>query len=358
MRSEESRIIGWDLGGAHLKAACLDAKERVIGVAQLPCPLWQGLPHLEQAIGEALLRLPGQSARHAVTMTGELVDLFANRREGVESLVTIFADKVSGNQTSIYAGEAGFVSIKQASALSEQIASANWMATASFLATRLSQALLVDIGSTTTDIVPIRQKVLARGRTDHERLAHEELVYTGVVRTSLMAVVERIPFDGEWIRPMAEHFATMADVYRLTGSLSDDADQMPSADGKGKSVAECARRLARMIGMDVESAPLSAWRHCAGYVAEVQLQRIQAACERVLSRRLLDDNAPIVGAGVGRFVAIEVARRLKLPYLDFATFILGDASTSNWSAHCAPAVAVAALLRIHAQQWTTPAVNS
>jgi probable H4MPT-linked C1 transfer pathway protein len=280
-----------------------------------------------------------------VTMTGELADLFANRREGVESLVETFCRSVAAEHTRFYAGEAGFIAPEQSHARCEQIASANWMATGAFLAPLVPEALLIDVGSTTTDIVPLKQTVLARGRNDRERLLHEELVYSGVVRTALMAVVERVPFEGEWLPVMAEQFATTADVYRLSGELPEDADQMPSADGKGKSLAESARRLARMLGCDVDAAPLGTWRRCAAYVAEAQLQRLSDACHRVLSRRLLPDHTPLIGAGVGRFLVVKLAHRMQRPYLDFASFIDSDDCAAGWSAHCAPSVAVAALLQ-------------
>src|ERR1700712_276428 len=76
--------IGWDLGGGHVKAA------RASGgpgrdVVQGPCALWRGTG----ALDEALAALPDwcrAPARHAVTMTGELTDCFADRSEGVHAL--------------------------------------------------------------------------------------------------------------------------------------------------------------------------------------------------------------------------------------------------------------------------------
>jgi len=338
--------IGWDLGGAHLKAARLDPHGRVMQVVQLPCPLWQGLIHLKLAIDNALQQLSTPCARHALTMTGELADLFDNRREGVRSLLESFSASVSAQQISIYAGAAGFATVDQHDAVWEQIASANWRASAEFLAGRLPAGLLVDVGSTTTDIVPFKQSVLACGRDDRERLVQEELLYAGVVRTSLMSIVDRLPFDGEWVPVMAEQFATTADVYRLTNELPEDADQMPSADGKGKSPLESARRLARMLGCDVHLAPFAAWQRCAEYIAEVQLARVFSACQRVLSRGILTDDAPLIGAGVGRFLVMKLAQRLQRPYLDFASCIDSSSdAAARWSACCAPAVAVAALLQ-------------
>jgi len=68
-------------------------------------------------------------------------------------------------------------------------------------------------------------KAQPRGYADSERLQYGELVYSGVVRTSLMALATTAPFAGEWVGIMAEHFATTADVYRITGELPAYADQ-------------------------------------------------------------------------------------------------------------------------------------
>src|SRR5262249_7310307 len=153
------------------------------------------------------------------------------------------------------------------------------------LAQALDAGVLIDIGSTTTDIVPISSgKVTALGYADEERLVLEELVYAGVTRTPVMAMADSVPFAGARQRLMADYFATSADVYRLTGELPEDADQHASADGRGKTRAESAARLARMVGRDVQGAAMADWRRLARYLAERQRQLLLDAIARVLSR--------------------------------------------------------------------------
>src|SRR3954453_7589698 len=77
--------LGWDVGGAHVKA-CLLEDGALRDIAQWPCPLWQGMEHLDAAVGQARARWAGAwqaGGRHAATMTGEMVDLFADREQGV-----------------------------------------------------------------------------------------------------------------------------------------------------------------------------------------------------------------------------------------------------------------------------------
>ncbi len=339
----EPVIAGWDLGGAHLKLAVAADDGTLCAVRQLPCALWQGLDRLDDALKEASRDL-SQVQRHAVTMTGELVDLFDTRRAGVEALVTKMVENFPSADLGIYGGAAGFLSPDRALQQTESVASANWLASTSLAARQLDQALFVDLGSTTADLVPVRDgRVQAIGRNDHERLARNELVYSGVTRTPVMAVARSVPFAGERQALMAELFATMADVHRITGRLPPGVDQYPAADGAGKSKEESTRRLARMLGRDLEDASPAAWRRLARHLAECQLQDLTSAAERVLSRDLIDDDAPLVGAGIGRFLLRDLASRLGRPYLDFADLVRGSAEARDWAACCAPASAVALL---------------
>ncbi len=336
--------VGWDLGGAHLKAALVDGAGRVCKAMQLPCPLWQGLQHLDSAVAQALEELNQPATLHALTMSGELADIFPNRNAGVTMLVEAMNGKLPQASLQVYAGRSGFVTPVQAKQLAGEVASANWLATAEFAAQRVRQALLIDIGSTTTDLVLLNSgKVHARGWNDHQRMACDELIYSGVVRTPVMAVAVRVPFAGEWQGLMAEQFATMADVYRLTGDLPEGADQLPAADGGGKTMQDSARRLARMLGRDLELAPLSSWQRLASYIAEQQLQCLHQACSRLFSLELAGEEAPLIGTGIGRFLVKTLAARYARPYLDFSGLVESSLNDRQWIDACAPAVAVALL---------------
>jgi probable H4MPT-linked C1 transfer pathway protein len=333
--------IGWDLGGAHLKAVRLADDGRIVGAVQRPCPLWQGMQHLDQALDEVSAAL-GQADIHAVTMTGELADIFADRREGVLSLVAAMQRHLPQTQLRIFAGDHGFIAPEQAAQHTDAIASANWLASAEYAARRCDNGLFLDIGSTTTDIVLFAQsRVHALGKSDAERLATEELVYTGAVRTPVMAVAQRVPFAGRWQRLAAEHFATMADVHRLTGNLDPEHDMASTADGAGKSAADSARRLARMVGRDLGDGSMEQWAELARFLAAAQVQDIRAAVERALSRGLLDTHAPFVGAGAGCFIACELAQQMQREYIDFSDLVDGSDQDREWAAVCAPAFAVA-----------------
>ena len=183
-------VIGWDIGGVHLKAARAD-DGRITKVAQYAAPLRAGTERLLQAFAQARAEMGGAD-RHVVTMTGELADTFASRRDGVERLAMLATQELGA--VSIYAGPAGWVHPEHAREHVAEIASANWHACAALIARKRDNALFIDLGSTTTDIIPIvDRKVAARGYTDWQRLAAGELVYTGLVRGFPMAIASRAP---------------------------------------------------------------------------------------------------------------------------------------------------------------------
>ncbi len=305
-------VIGWDIGGAHLKAARIESGEggggEVVAARQAPAPLWLGLARLETAIAEMRREL-GPAERHAVTMTGELADIFPDRGAGVREIAALITAALAPAPVMFYAGRAGFVAA--AAGHEGAIASANWHASASLAARAHPAALFADCGSTTTDLIPILAGgVAAHGATDGERLATGELVYTGLTRSFVMALAELVPFDGVWTPLAAEHFATSADLYRILGELDEANDQLPAADGREKTVAASIARLARMLGRDAGTASREAWRDLAAFLAEAQLRRIHDAALLVLSRCPLPAAAPVITAGVGEALMRRLAARL------------------------------------------------
>ena len=178
MRLPVSKTIGWDLGGVHVKAALVE-DGRVAAAAQVPCPLWQGVPALDQALA-ALPDWARGEAAHAVTMTGELTDCFADRRAGVAAL--------SGWAGHIPPGPCGSMPAAPASSPPARRARSpgTWPRPIGTPPRRSTgrfapEALLIDIGSTTADLIPIVGGLPATtGYSDAERLETGELVYTGM----------------------------------------------------------------------------------------------------------------------------------------------------------------------------------
>ncbi|MBD9363284.1 hydantoinase/oxoprolinase family protein [Methylomonas fluvii] len=340
------QIAGWDIGGAHVKLALLDASGQIVAVAQQACPLWKGVDYLHRTLTDLAGQFDSQQYRHAVTMTGELVDCFTSREQGVNAIVRAVCEQFNAEQVSVFAGLRGFLPAAHFQpADCMDIASANWLASLLWVAKRLPNALFVDIGSTTTDILLIENHQLkVQGFTDYQRLVSGELVYTGIVRTAVMAIAQDAEFNGQPMGLMAEHFATMADVYRLTGELNEAHDQCDTADGAEKSVLASARRLSRLTGYEFSDSDHALWLAFAGQLKTKQTQKISQACLKQLQRAATRSAITLVGAGVGRFLVRDIAADLGVEYLDFTDLLPSTAKTHVIdAADCAPAAAVAYL---------------
>jgi (4-(4-[2-(gamma-L-glutamylamino)ethyl]phenoxymethyl)furan-2-yl)methanamine synthase len=331
-----SVVIGWDIGGVHLKAVRAE-DGRIVKAAQYASPLRGGIARLREALAEAREEMGGAD-RNVITMTGELADTFNSRCDGVEELASLAAQEL-GN-VSIYAGPRGYVRPDEARRHSPEVASANWHAAATLIARRLGDAVFIDLGSTTTDVIPIAGgKVVARGYTDSQRLAVGELVYTGLVRGFVMATADRAPLRGLWTPLINENFASMADVHRILGTLPAGADLMATADGREKTVEASRARLARMVGCDASDADDATWLRLAQWFAEAQIRAIADATMLVMSACAA--STVMIAAGIGTTVIAELARRLQCACTGFDELLDVAPDARMGVRHCAPAAALA-----------------
>lgn len=242
-------VIGVDIGGANLKYATSSGRARSTAY-----PMWRQPEKLAATLAENLNEF-GKANQLAVTMTGELADCFVDRSQGVEHIVRHTcqaADQLGVEQVVFYGVDGRFRSADEAVLAVDMVAAANWHALASFVGQFVSpNSLLIDIGSTTTDIISVQNgQVATTSQTDFERLCEGSLVYVGCRRTPVCALVQELRFRGQVCRVMNELFATIDDARLLLGRTVENASEMDTADGKPRTIEFSIGRLARMIGLD------------------------------------------------------------------------------------------------------------
>lgn len=329
-------IAGYDVGGAHLKVARVE-DGRVTAAAEYPCALWNGLDQLDMALGSASA-LTRDADVHAVTMTGELCELFPSRHDGVITLTRHLNERL-GARAVFYRGLKGFGDAAAAQTDTSSVASANYLATVEIVARARPKSLLIDMGSTTTDIIACDRP---QGLSDAERLQTGELVYTGFTRTPVPSVTTRGVLAGQWQALARDCFATMADVRRVLGELPDDIAREGTTDGRGRSLEESLARLARGFGRDAEMRHLATWQVTAAHIRDEQLRSIYDGAIQVLSRPALQIES-VVAAGIGASAASAIANRLGLPSVSFGALVNADDASRTAVTRYAPAVAVALL---------------
>lgn len=304
-----SRVMALDIGGANLKAS--DGAEFV---RSRPFPLWRNPTQLAAELGALLADAPTFPSL-AVTMTGELADCFRTKQEGVativDAVVEAFPEHASAGEIRVFLTDGSFAMPEEAKLRWNAAAASNWLATAIFAAELFPgrAGVLIDIGSTTTDIIPFADGMpCGDGRTDSDRLTTGELVYTGVVRSPICAIVPRLPLHGRLCGVAQELFATTHDAYLLLEHLAEDPLDTSTADGRPATKEFALERLARMVCADRESFDLGDARQAALAVLEAQVRMISAAIDRVV-QRLGDEPELFVVCGQGEFLARETLKQ-------------------------------------------------
>jgi probable H4MPT-linked C1 transfer pathway protein len=246
-------------------------------------------------------------------------------------------DALGDRSLSVLTTTGELVSVGTARTRPWDVAAANWVATALAVADVHPDALLIDIGSTTADIVPIAAgRVAATGHNDLERLVAGELVYTGLLRTNLAAVAPRVPVRGGWCPVASESFAISADIHLVLGQLATAAYDCPTPDGRPATVEFARERIARLVCADVDQLAGEEIDAIAAFLHGEQMRQIEDAARRVQGP--LPPEAPVVAVGSGAFLGREVAARLA------RTVIEDLAPWATTGGELGPAAALAALL--------------
>jgi probable H4MPT-linked C1 transfer pathway protein len=287
-------ILALDVGGANLKAAHSRG-----GVRFQPFELWRNPAGLADALRDLIAPLPPFDLL-AVTMTGELCDCFETKRQGVNAILDAVAAAAGSVPVRVWQTDGTLVASAAARAEPLRTAAANWLALASYAGrfAPTGPGLVLDIGSTTTDIIPLLDgRPVPQGRTDFARLEARELVYTGARRTPLCALLGS--------RGAAEFFATTLDVYLVLGLVAEDSADRNSADGRPATLPNAHARLARMLCADAEGFTAAQARQLASELADLQTALICEALAAV-ALRLPGPPGTVMLAGSGEFLARRV----------------------------------------------------
>ncbi|TGC07035.1 hydantoinase/oxoprolinase family protein [Methanolobus halotolerans] len=290
------KIIGIDIGGANTKLASADGE--IIELHYIP--LWKDT-RLPEALEEIAEKHHPDGV--SVVMTGELADCFQDKEAGIkfiiESVDRAFDCDVRyiDSQGQFYDGSGDL----------RKLAAANWAASANLIGAETGDCIFVDMGSTTSDIIPIKDGKHVAGISDFSRLVRSELVYSGVLRTNLAYLLDSLDMVAGKCRVSSELFATTGDSYLVLDDIPEDIYTCETADGAGKSKTDAMRRLARVVCADLtEVSPDDIYR-ISEQVKEKQISVLGEAILQVAQRNELDR---IVSAGLGEFLIREAAKRL------------------------------------------------
>ncbi|MFX0062096.1 MAG: hydantoinase/oxoprolinase family protein [Candidatus Hermodarchaeota archaeon] len=313
-------VAGLDIGGANTKVAIctfdkISKNREMLESKSFFFPFWLKKDSFQEFLKETILPLFHNHDLHTitVTITAELSDCFATKFEGIEyictSLKQIFSQPIKVLTTS---GE--FLDPEVAISQWKAVSAANWFATAAIVAENHPNAIFMDIGSTTTDIIPlVSGQVNAKGKTDLERLISGELIYTGILRTNPVSIVHKVLYKGQWIRLSSELFACSGDIHVILDHLSSSEFVTETPDNRGTTKNECFARLARIVCADLNMIEEESLTEIARHIYQKQIDQIVDGLKQVIQEQDLSESSEVVLTGIGaRYLGEEAAKKLNM----------------------------------------------
>ncbi|MCW4005590.1 MAG: H4MPT-linked C1 transfer pathway protein [Candidatus Bathyarchaeota archaeon] len=312
------RVLGWDIGGANTKAAYIQTDNATVidcKIALEYFPFWKrDTTQLCSMLTQVKQKLCGTDPIDliTVTITAELSDAYTTKREGIHHILNCLQQVFPQTTIQILTTDASLRSVEQAKAHPVEVAAANWAATGWMIAQHIKNCVIVDIGSTSTSIIPVlNAEVAAKGKTDLEKLMNGELVYTGSLRTNVAAIVQSVPVKGGVARVSSELFAQSGDVHIVLGNIQSSEYTAETADAKPKTLPCSLARLARVVCADSDMLTKHEIQQIATYIYEQQIRQITQGLNQVYAQ--LPDNAktaiPTIVTGLGKdFLARKAAQ--------------------------------------------------
>ena len=334
------KIAGFDIGGANTDLAVIDFENGEIEDIEVDfayLPMWSNNDDLSQVLIELIENICPVSEIDAVgiSMTAELVDAYDTKKEGVLDVVKKCEETFSCPIA--YVGVDGMLSRKEIEKTPLKAAAANWVATAQIATLISDNCIFIDTGSTTTDIIPIKNgNECAIGKSDFDRSATGELVYTGTLRTNLASFLDKVELNGKEYRVASELFAQTADVYTVLDLISEDDYVCDTFDGESKSKRDCSKRIARVVCADLEMLSQDDIVEMSKFIHQKQIEQIADGLKQVHEAQDLD---LIVTTGLGKDILDKPAAEL----LGLEVKSMGDILTDEQCV-VAPAVGTAVMM--------------
>ena len=331
-------MLGYDIGGANTKAVFISqqkGKTLKVKIAAQYFPVWKNPKKLPQVLIELKQRLKiNKLDGLAVTMTAELSDAYQTKSEGVNHILSCVKSAFPTMPIYVLNIASELICLDGALEKPLEVAAANWAATGWLVSLQLKDCVIVDVGSTSTSIIPVLNgKVAACGKTDLDKLICGELVYTGSLRTNVATIVQSIPIRGGIASVSSELFALSADVHLILGNITESNCTTETADGRTKSIPDALSRLARVVCADTEILKMEELLQVAKYIYEQQIEQVAGSLAEVYKRVKIHNSkkVPVVVTGLGKdFIAGKAAEKIGVDEIvDLGTLVQSEAVYST-----------------------------
>ncbi|MHA1791374.1 MAG: hydantoinase/oxoprolinase family protein [Promethearchaeota archaeon] len=362
-------FVAFDIGGVNIKCSSIANREihRLIHETfstKTYFPLWKNsifnLKRVLREIMEKHLSFHLERENMSVfdvhvcsSITGELSDAFDSKKEGIHVITTALDDAIEEERTlakidgrfamfqfhdALFVGLDGILYSKQDAINNHRkVSAANWYATARWVASFIEDGILLDCGSTTTDIIPIiSNEVQAIGASDLERLQFGELVYTGMLRSTIPSIAHEVPVN-DILTPISfEKFSIIADAHLILNNINEEDYDCETADGRPKDVIHAMKRLSRIVCEDFNKLGEKTIIEIARFLIQKQREKIEKGVNKVLGRLkeqgIIPSNLACIVTGLGeKAILLPIASGINFKVIKPLSEIIGFKATISSS---------------------------
>ena len=331
--------LGIDIGGAHLKIIGVDENETIRFVDYSSCKIWNDIKTLRKKFLGLNKLFPQKKIKCALTMSAELCDNFKNRKHGVSTIMKYCKFLNFDNFFYVTSSKTFLKKPKH-----HELISMNWHSIGNFFKEKIRNGIIVDFGSTTTDLICIKNgKLLNESFDDFSRIKNLELLYTGFTRTPLFGITSKINIENQQLKIIPEFFSDSSDIYRILKKLNRKIDLDTTADGSSKTIRNSLKRLSRSFGFDYNENMRERLLKICQEISSIQLNTISDTIEKLRCNFDLK-KFTVVTSGIGQEVLTNFLKQKKYKTKYLHSFLKKSNLNIKASYH-APALSVALLLK-------------
>ena len=303
--------LGWDIGGANTKVCVFDQNSIIINLHTKNIKVWDNFSDIKLFFKYISNIYKNYEIYNFITITAESCDNFTDRKHGMTSILENCSNHIIGNKL-FYTNANKFVDYNSAINKTEKLFSTNWMLTSKFLNSKKNIDLIIDIGSTTTDII-FKDMHIGNNINDYMRLVNKTLLYQGVVRTPLSMMADNVLYRGNNISLVNEVFATTGDIFNLNNDIDFSKLDYLGSDNLQFTKVNSFTRLARIIGLDYKESEREHLIVLSKYFKELFILKIIENIKIIFSNKIED--ITISAIGEGRFLIEEISDKCGVKYL-------------------------------------------
>ena len=221
-------LLALDIGGAYIKSSLIkfnNSNAKILINKRNAFNFRVNSNNLDDALSEELQNHVDKNTiidMVIITITAETIGIFNTIKDGVIKIAKICEETFFEFKIYYISTDGNIHNYNQLKNRPMDFASANWVATSKLAAKYIEDGLFIDMGTTTTDIIPIKNKIICpTTKTDMARLVSGELLYMGLLRTYISNIVDKLPFNDTFIPLASEIRCFTAHIYVALGMIKE-----------------------------------------------------------------------------------------------------------------------------------------